>query len=138
MNNFFTKFGISGMALTIFLLIMTILSLYFFVSIDNKREELEKRGFRSLEKLGSGMKQKDRIYAIVVKNLAPLSIKSTDDTSRILPPTLGAIAESLKPHRKQDNNITDVLVYKGIHVNKTENDAAEVKGNKTGKKQGNR
>ncbi|MEI7661196.1 MAG: cache domain-containing protein [Bacteroidota bacterium] len=133
MSKLFSKIGISGLVLAVFIGIMGLLSLYFFVTIENKRTDLEKRGFRTLEKLGTGMKQKTRIYTNVVKNLAQFSIISPDDSSRILPPELGTIAESLKPHHKQDTNLNEILVYKSTFIARTSKETSNGKGDDASK-----
>ena len=117
MNNFFSKLGISGMALTIFLAVMGLLSLYFFVTMEDKREELEKRGFRNLEKLGANMKQRDMIYNRVVTYLAPQLKFTKDNNLPTIPPGSG-LAENLKPCSAKDTSALDILFY-SLEYNKS-------------------
>jgi hypothetical protein len=68
MNSFLSKFGISKVVLILFLTIMALIFLYFFVTLDKNQEALEKRGYRTLEKLENRMKQRDKNYTQVAKS----------------------------------------------------------------------
>ncbi len=100
------------MALAIFLAIILLLCIYFFISLDRNQKELEQQGYRTLEKLGYSIKQKDAIYQTVVKNLFPYVEYSPEDSLPAIPAGFGMIAESLKPLQKQDTSQNDLLVYK--------------------------
>jgi|GEM_PF-5470261 len=112
MKDFFTKLGISGVVLAIFLAIISLLCIYFFISLDRNQRALEEQGYRTLEKLGSSIKQKDAIYQTVVKNLFPYVEYSAEDSLPMIPAGFGMIAECLKPLQKQDTSQNDLLVYK--------------------------
>jgi len=68
MKLFNTKIGMSGIAITAFVMIMLLLSLYFFIRLSKNQGTLEQRGFRTLNQLGVAMKEKDTVIRKVVAN----------------------------------------------------------------------
>ena len=69
MKNLFNFRGISGIALTVFLTIVLLLSIYFFVRINRNERDLQERGFNVLNQLNSAIQEKDRTLKRVAENL---------------------------------------------------------------------
>ena len=57
------KIGIPVLALTVFVVTMIILSVFFFITIYKNEKILEQRGFRVLTQLGSAMQEKDELIS---------------------------------------------------------------------------
>ncbi|MEI7725590.1 MAG: cache domain-containing protein [Bacteroidota bacterium] len=102
MKNFFSKISISGVALAVFLAIMALLTLYFFVTMADNQEALEKRGYHALEKLGSGMKQKDNVYSWVAQSFRYIKF------SHAGPSVNSSIAKNFRPGSSKE---PDALNY---------------------------
>ena len=68
MNVFSRKIGISGIALILFVVIMLILSIYFFVILTKNQQELELRGFRELTHLDIAMKEQDNVIRTIISS----------------------------------------------------------------------
>lgn len=70
MKLFFRDIRLSGVAISLFVLIMLLLSIYFFVRLSRNQQDLEQRGFRALNQLGVAMKEKDTVIRKVVENIS--------------------------------------------------------------------
>ena len=68
MKQILKKIKLSGVAISLFVLIMLLLSIYFFVRLSRNQQDLEQRGFRTLKQLGVAMKEKDAVILKVVEN----------------------------------------------------------------------
>ncbi len=76
MKQILKKIKLSGVAISLFVLIMLLLSIYFFVRLSRNEQDLEQRGFRTLNQLGVAMKEKDTVIRKVVKNSTDSSLRN--------------------------------------------------------------
>jgi hypothetical protein len=105
MKQILKKIKLSGVAISLFVLIMLLLSIYFFVRLSRNQQDLEQRGFRTLNQLGVAMKEKDTVIRNIVKNSSDSSLK---DQKRGFKKT--SIRQSLKVSNLPIS--IDSLVYK--------------------------
>ncbi|MFN8258476.1 MAG: hypothetical protein U0W24_22500 [Bacteroidales bacterium] len=69
MKNLFNFRGVSGIAFTVFLAILILLSIYFFVRINKYEKEIQLHGFNELNQLGRAVREKDKTLESVAWNL---------------------------------------------------------------------
>ncbi len=110
------------MALAIFLTMMALLSIYFFVTLEDNQETLEKRGYHALEKLGEGMKQKDAICSTIITNRAS-DKKAKTGSSPSFSWGSGPITASLKSDR---TNEPDAIYYTFDSTNRKKTDSVHI------------
>jgi len=74
MKDLFNFRGVSGVAFSVFLAILILLSIYFFVRINKYEKEIQQHGFNVLNQLNNAIHEKDKTYESVGENLKGASV----------------------------------------------------------------